>query len=209
MNNSMITLMKDEAILHRATKRFNVIVALTALPVNAPGGEYLVQVVGSLLALLAMVNSFIFYDHYNDGITTLIFTLLIMPIIEYAIIKIPLYYFGYKNTEYLVTNNRIIKINGIFSKSSNEIALSDIEQVNVFQGVWGRLHKYGDIIINGIGGSKIILDEIGDPFEYKKRLQDAMPSQKKEETKKCPSCAETIKLEAIKCRFCGQTFEEN
>ena len=29
------------------------------------------------------------------------------------------------------------------------------------------------------------------------------------DTKKCPVCAETIKLEAIKCRFCGEKFDPN
>lgn len=29
-----------------------------------------------------------------------------------------------------------------------------------------------------------------------------------DETKRCPMCAETIKLEAKKCRFCGQLFDD-
>ncbi|MDD2900873.1 MAG: zinc ribbon domain-containing protein, partial [Syntrophales bacterium] len=29
-----------------------------------------------------------------------------------------------------------------------------------------------------------------------------------EETKNCPHCAETIKLAAKKCRYCGETFTE-
>ena len=37
---------------------------------------------------------------------------------------------------------------------------------------------------------------------------DSMDSHPGSELKKCPACAEHIKLEALKCRFCGEVFDQ-
>lgn len=38
-------------------------------------------------------------------------------------------------------------------------------------------------------------------------MQDENDQLLVSDTKKCPTCAETIKLDALKCRFCGERFD--
>ena len=59
-----------------------------------------------------------------------------------------------------------------------------------------------------------MFDEVGVQEEIERRREEANRSDTpfwsiENETRKCPACAEHIKLEALKCRFCGEVFDQS
>jgi len=68
-------------------------------------------------------------------------------------------YIMYKNSEYGITNKRIVMKTGWLRRHSVEIFLEKVEALYVNQSIPGRFINYGIITIVGTGGSK-------DPFLY-------------------------------------------
>jgi len=77
-------------------------------------------------------------------------------------------------TEIGVTNQRIIYKTGLVSRSTSELQLRSIEEVNMDQTVLGRILGYGKLQIHGTGAEDIILPNLGDPLELRKALQEAI-----------------------------------
>ena len=77
-------------------------------------------------------------------------------------------------TEIGVTNQRFIYNRGLFSRETHELQLRAVEEVNVAQGIFGRLFDFGRLELHGTGVDDIRLPKLADPIALRKALQDGM-----------------------------------
>jgi hypothetical protein len=77
-------------------------------------------------------------------------------------------------TEIGVTNQRFIFKRGLIWRTTQELQLRAIEEVNLDQGLLGRLFNYGRLELRGTGVDDISLPVLGDPLELRRALQDGM-----------------------------------
>ncbi len=76
-------------------------------------------------------------------------------------------------TEIAITDRRVIYKRGWIARSTDEMGLRRIEEINLKQGVIGRLFGYGKVRIQGTGVGALILPDIDDPMTFRKQLSEA------------------------------------
>lgn len=86
-------------------------------------------------------------------------------------------YLKWKNSEFVITNKRVIFKKGIFAKATEEHFFNKIETVRVNQSFFGSIFNYGDVIIIGSGGTSTKMEALTDPFTFKQLLLEAMDNQ--------------------------------
>jgi len=77
-------------------------------------------------------------------------------------------------TEIGVTDQRFIFKRGLLWRATQELQLRAIEEVNLEQGLLGRLFDFGRLELRGTGVDDISLPSIAEPLELRKALQDGM-----------------------------------
>ncbi len=86
-------------------------------------------------------------------------------------------YMNWRNEEYVITNFRVIRLEGVFSKNVIDSSLDKVNDVMLVQTFFGRLFKYGDIEIltaSELGVNKI--KKILDPIHFKTAMLNAKES---------------------------------
>jgi uncharacterized membrane protein YdbT with pleckstrin-like domain len=80
----------------------------------------------------------------------------------------------YHTTEIGVTTHRFIMKTGWIRRDTQEIALDNIEGVQIHQSIWGRIFGYGQLIVQGTGVDAVKLPPmIGDPVGFRRAIETA------------------------------------
>lgn len=74
-----------------------------------------------------------------------------------------------KTTELAITSKRTITKFGLIARNTTEVNHNQVESFNVNQGIFGRMFDFGTLIINGTGSGSIIIKNIDQPLEFRKK----------------------------------------
>jgi uncharacterized membrane protein YdbT with pleckstrin-like domain len=117
------------------------------------------------ILLLASIGSF-FSVTKGTGLFFLVLAgfLILVPFIKRA------------NSEFAVTNKRIIVKLGFFTTRTVELLHSKVEAISVNQGLLGKMLGYGDIVVTGTGGTREEFKAVASPLELRRAVQAATTS---------------------------------
>ena len=73
-------------------------------------------------------------------------------------------------TEIVVTDKRVIHKTGWISRRTEEMNITKVETVEVFQGIFGRILGYGTVLIRGTGTSWEPLRHVASPLSLRNAI---------------------------------------
>lgn len=77
-----------------------------------------------------------------------------------------------KTTELAVTNKRIIAKGGLIERYTVEMQHRQVESIQVYQSMLGRVFDYGNLSIKGTGGGSTPIRFIAAPLEFRKQAME-------------------------------------
>jgi uncharacterized membrane protein YdbT with pleckstrin-like domain len=76
-------------------------------------------------------------------------------------------------TDFAVTDQRVVLKRGWLTLHTQELAVSNIEEVRVEQTLIGRLFGFGRVIITGTGEGVILLPPMAHPIDFRRAIENA------------------------------------
>jgi hypothetical protein len=118
-----------------------------------------------IIIILAIFTAAMIYSPF----AAIGYGLLIFPLVS-MILDIMKWY----NRIYIVSNRRVIQVNGIINKNVIDSSLEKVNDVKMTQSFFGRIFDYGDIEI--LTASELgvnLFSRIGDPIHFKTAMLNA------------------------------------
>lgn len=123
----------------------------------------------SVLTLALIVLITLVWQLTNDSRMTFGYALLIFPLISlWRDVLV------WANRQFVVTNRRVIQLEGVLHKDITDSSLEKVNDVKMVQSLWGRMLNYGDIEI--LTASELgvnVFKRIGSPIKFKTVMLDA------------------------------------
>jgi len=143
------SLADHETVLYRA--RFHPLIAVSAW---------------SMFALLVTLAGYLWLnEHTVAAVATVLAGAALLVTIMYPV----------WSQEVAITNRRIAKSRGIVSRATEELQLDAIEEIRVEQTFFGRVLKYGRVVVTGKGERVVSLPSLlYDPVGLRQALQNAI-----------------------------------
>jgi len=153
-------LAKDERILYEARQHW-------LAPLSDSLRAIVLLLIGVLLFTLSMIFSL-------SDILTNVDRVIAAVIVLVALVWIGIVYASWRAEAYLVTNRRVIKVEGLLDKKAGDSSLDKINDAVLIQGIWARIFHYGDLDI--LTANEDAIDHyqiIANVVEFKKAMLNA------------------------------------
>jgi hypothetical protein len=132
-------------------------------------GSILAEVIIFFLMLSAIIAAGIMIPAFILLVSLVGFLLLLFPVV--AIVRDVLIWY---NREYIVSNRRVMQVNGIINKNVIDSSLEKVNDVKMSQSFFGRIFDYGDVQIMTASELGVnIFKRIGDPVHFKTAMLNA------------------------------------
>ena len=111
--------------------------------------------------------------HWTAKWRLIVYLLLAIPTLGLALLAAIYEWLRLRSIELGVTNRRVVRKTGIFSRQTEELRLASIETIDLRQSVWGRMLGFGDVVLTGRGESSMIFGRIAQPLNAKRAIEGA------------------------------------
>lgn len=88
---------------------------------------------------------------------------LILSLVGIGLLIFLVWWIKVKGTELTVTNERVSLRKGILSRFTNDVYLTDIRNVQIYQSFWQRVYRVGSVAISSAGNDGIEIEVKGVP----------------------------------------------